>query len=56
MSLDLPEMDENENKGEEDPDNEFVMSDNDSYEEDEYDDRCVTLVCSYIFYNICGIQ
>ena len=36
---DVPAMDENEKKGEEDPDNEFVMFDNDSGEEGEYDDR-----------------
>ena len=58
MSIDVPAMNENEKKGEEDPDNEIVMPDNDSDEEDKYDDGhaeyyffhvCLTLVCSYNF-------
>ena len=43
MSIDLPAMNENEKKGEEDPDNGFVMPDNDSDEEDEYDDGYAVL-------------
>ena len=38
MSIDVPAMGENEKQGEEDTYNEFVMSDNDSAEEDGYDD------------------
>ena len=52
MSIDVPALDENEKKGEEYPDNEFVMFDSDSDEEDEYDDRYA--VYSFFFF-VCDI-